>query len=117
MVIVEAVRLSPFFFAFVTAMTKGVAVERGGFVNLFRDKGCEWVVQHKISPEEILNSSVKNGNSPPRDEMKLRKNEMKLRKNRIVSPKNFPIPHWISKDLHRGISDFFHRDVDEFIVI
>ena len=110
MVIVEAVRLSPFFFAFVTAMTKGVAVERGGFVNLFRDKGCEWVVQHKISPEEILNSAMKNGNSPPRD-------EMKLRKNRIVSPKNFPIPHWISKDLHRGISDFLHRDVDELIVI
>ena len=49
--------------------------------------------------------------------MKLRRNEMKLRKNRIVSPKNFPIPHWISKDLHRGISDFLHRDMDELIVI
>ena len=92
MVIVEAVRLSPFFFAFVTAMTKGVAVERGGFVNLFRDKGCEWVVQHKISPEEILNSSVKNEISPPRDEMKLRKNEMKLRKKEIKVRKNFSFP-------------------------
>ncbi len=98
-------------------MTKGVAVERGGFVDIFRCKEWEWEVQHKISPEEILNSSVNNENSLPRDEMILRKNEVKLRKNEIISPKDFPIPHWISKDLHRGISDFLHRDVDELIAI
>lgn len=63
-----------------------------------------------ISPEEIPNSSVKNENSPQRREMELRKNEIKV-------PMNFSVPHWIIKDLHRGISDFLHKDVDGLIVI
>ena len=45
--------------------------------------------------------------------MKLRRNEMKLRKYAISSPKNFPTPHWIIQDLHRGICDFLHRGADE----
>ena len=48
--------------------------------------------------------------------MKLRKNEMKLRKNEMISPKNFPAPHWIIRDLHWGIFDFLHREVDELII-
>ncbi len=78
----------------------------------------------QISPEEISNSSVKNENSSRRaeikvrkNEMKLRKNEIKLRKNEIKVPMNFSVPHWIIKDLHRGISDFLHKDVDALIVI
>ena len=74
-----------------------------------------WMIQ--ISPEEISNSSVKNENSSRRAEIKVRKNEMKLRKNEIKVPMNFPVPHWIIKDLHRGISDFLHKDVDALIVI
>ena len=70
-----------------------------------------------ISPEEIPNSSVKNENSSWRAEIKVRKNEMKLRKNEIKVPMNFPVPHWIIKDLHRGISDFLHKGVDALIVI
>ena len=70
-----------------------------------------------ISPEKIPNSSVKNENFSRRIEIKVRKNEMKLRKNEIKVPMNFPVPHWITKDLHRGISDFLHKDVDAFIVI
>ena len=75
----------------------------------------DWMVH--ISPEEIPNSSVKNENSPQRREMKLRKNEMELRKNEIKVPMNFSVPRWIIKDLHRGISDFLHKDVDGLIVI
>ena len=71
----------------------------------------------QISPEEIPNSSVKNENSSRRAEIKVRKNEMKLRKNEIKVPMNFPVPHWIIKNLHRGISDFLHKDVDALIVI
>ena len=41
---------------------------------------------------------------------------MKLRKNEIISPKNFSIPHWIIKNLYRGIYDFLHREVDEVII-
>ena len=41
---------------------------------------------------------------------------MKLRKNEIISPKNFPAPHWIIRDLHWGIFDFLHRVVDELII-
>ncbi len=75
----------------------------------------DWLIH--ISPEEIPNSSVKNENSSRRAEIKVRKNEMKLRKNEIKVPMNFPVPHWIIKDLHRGISDFLHKDVDVLIVI
>lgn len=74
-----------------------------------------WMIQ--ISPDEIPNNSVKNGNSPPRREMILRRNEMILRKIELTSPKNFPTPHWTIKDLHRGIFDFLHRDVDKLFVI
>ena len=74
-----------------------------------------WMIQ--ISPEEISNSSVKNENSSRRAEIKVRKNEMKLRKNEIKVPMNFSVPHWIIKDLHRGISDSLHKDVDALIVI
>ena len=49
--------------------------------------------------------------------MKLRKNEIKLRKNEIASSKDFPIPQWTNKDLHRGIFDFLHRELYELIVI
>ena len=44
---------------------------------------------------------------------------MKLRKKQIKVPKNFPIPPWIIKNLHRGIVlfplsfEFLHRDVYE----
>ncbi len=41
---------------------------------------------------------------------------MKLRKNEMISPKNFPAPHWIIRDLHWGIFDFLHREVDELII-
>ena len=41
---------------------------------------------------------------------------MKLRKNEIISPKNFPTPHWIIRNLYRGIYDFLHREVDELII-
>ena len=47
-----------------------------------------------ISTEESPHSSRGNENSPPRGEIKLRKNEMKLRKNEIKVPKNFLIPPW-----------------------
>ena len=36
---------------------------------------------------------------------------MKLRKYAISSPKNFPTPHWIIQDLHRGIPKFLGRAV------
>ena len=74
-----------------------------------------WMIQ--ISPDEIPNSSVKNGNSPPKRELILRRNEMILRKIELTSPKNFPTPHWKIKDPHRGIFDFLHRDVDKLFVI
>ncbi len=70
-----------------------------------------------ISPEKIPNSSVKNENFSRRTEIKVRKNEMKLRKNEIKVPMNFSTPPWIMKSLHRGISDFLHKDVDALIVI
>ena len=63
-----------------------------------------------ISPEEFPNSSRGNENSPPRDEiklrkneMKLRKNEMKLRKNEMKVRKNLFDPHWKTQNLHGGI--------------
>ena len=70
-----------------------------------------------ISPEEIPNSSVENEHPSRRAEIKVRKNEIKLRKNEIKVPMNFSVPHWIIKDLHRGISDSLHKDVDALIVI
>ena len=75
----------------------------------------DWMIQ--ISPEKIPNSSVENENSSRRAEIKVRKNEMKLRKNEIKVPMNFLVPHWIIKDLYRGISDFLHKDVNALIVI
>ena len=68
------------------------------------------------SPEEIEKRQGGNENSPRRGEMKLRKNEMKLRKNEIKVPKNLFVPRWIINDLHRGVPDFLHRDVEELIV-
>ena len=56
-----------------------------------------------ISTEESPHSSRGNENSPPRGEIKLRKNEMKLRKKQIKVRKNFLIPRWISKKFHGGI--------------
>ena len=50
-----------------------------------------------------------NENSPRRAEIKLRKNE-------IISPKSFPSPHWIIRDLHQGIFYFLHSEVDELII-
>ena len=41
---------------------------------------------------------------------------MKLRKNEIISPKNFPAPHWIIRDAYQGIYDFLHGEVDELII-
>ena len=41
---------------------------------------------------------------------------MKLRKNEIISPKNFPTPHWIIRDTYQGIYDFLHREVDEVTI-
>ena len=41
---------------------------------------------------------------------------MKLRKNDFEVPKNLFVPRWIINDLHRGICDFLHRDVEELIV-
>ena len=47
-----------------------------------------------ISTEESPHSSRGNVNSPPRGEIKLRKNEMKLRKKQIKVPKNLFVPPW-----------------------
>ena len=41
---------------------------------------------------------------------------MKLRKNDFEVPKNLFVPRWIINDLHRGVSDFLHRDMKELIV-
>ena len=50
--------------------------------------------------EEIAKASVENKNSPPRGEIKLRKNEMKLRKKQIKVPKNFSFPRWIIQNIY-----------------
>ncbi len=63
-----------------------------------------------ISPEEIGNLHGANENSPRRAEIKVRKNEMKLRKKGIKVPKNFLVPRWMFKNLHRGICDFLRGD-------
>ena len=74
-----------------------------------------------ISPEEIEKLHGANEISPRRPEIKVQKNEMKVRKKDFEVPKNFPVPHWIIKNLHGGILrfpppvDFFHRDAGELI--
>ena len=57
-----------------------------------------------ISTEEIGKLHGENKNSPPRDEIKLRKNEMKVRKNEMKLPKNFSMPPWRFGNFHRGIA-------------
>ena len=59
-----------------------------------------------IPPEEIGNRQGVNENSPPRGEIKVRKNEMKLRKNEMKVRKKLLILHWIIKKLHGGIVRF-----------
>ena len=59
-----------------------------------------------VSPEEIGNLHGGNEISPPRGEIKLRKNGMKLRKNEMKVRKNSFVPRWINKNLHRGIARF-----------
>ena len=56
--------------------------------------------------EKIGNLYEANENSPPRDEMKLRKNEMKLRKNEIKVPKNLPFAPWQIKNSSEEILHF-----------
>ena len=67
----------------------------------------------RVSPEEIEDLHGANENSPRRAEIKVRKNEMKLRKNEITSPKNFPIPRWITGNPYGAIRNFLHKDLDE----
>ena len=53
-----------------------------------------------------MNLQGANENSPPRGEIKLRKNEIKLRKNEIKLPKNFSVPPWRIFVFYRGNFDF-----------
>ena len=49
--------------------------------------------------------------------MKVRKNEMKLRKKQIKVPKNFFIPPWIIKKLHREMPDFLqYGDLNQLML-
>ena len=59
-----------------------------------------------IPPEEIGNRQGVNENSPPRGEIKVRKNEMKLRKNEIKVPKNLPFAPWQIKNSSEEILHF-----------
>ena len=67
------------------------------------------------------NSSVENKNSPRGRGKILRKNQMKLRKNEMISPKNFPTLPWKTKNIQRGIWNFFAGDLkcllDEYPVL
>ena len=52
------------------------------------------------STEEFINSSRGNELSPPRGDIKLRKNQTKLRKNEVKLRKSFPISPWKMKNPH-----------------
>ena len=56
-----------------------------------------------VSTEEFADSSVENGFSPRRAEIKVRKNEMKLRKNDFKVRRNSFVALWRIKDIHGGI--------------
>gem|GEM_PF-1528974 len=70
-----------------------------------------------ISTEESPHSSRGNENSPPRGEIKLRKNEMKLRKKQIKVPKNLFVPPWRIRNTCRGNFDFLGGASDELAFI